>query len=111
MKMHKYILMSLASLFLHACQAISAPQAPIQEFSFNFDATIGGMYNWTVKREENGTVRFKLDDHMRRNYSNLSDTVSADFMDALEKICSKHNVYKWDGYSGTNRHICDGKGF
>lgn len=108
---NKLIIMSLASLLLHACQAVSAPQAPIKEFSFNFDGTIGGMYNWTIKREDDGSARFKLEDHMRRDYSDLSDTVSAEFMDSLENICRKHSVYKWDGYNKYDRRICDGRGF
>ena len=106
------ILMSIASLLLHSCQAFSAPQSPIKSFSYNYDGTIGGnSFSWKVTREENGTVLFRQSDHIRRGYENLSDTLPAAFMDSLEAICSKHKIHRWDGYREYNRYIQDGDGF
>jgi len=109
---NSYVIMSIASLLLHSCQAFSTPQAPIKSFSYNYDGTIGGnTFSWTVTRKEDGTVLFQQFDHMRTGHEDLYDTLPAAFMDSLEAICSKHKIHRWDGFRGNNQYVCDGDGF
>lgn len=104
--------MCLSSLFPSSCTAFSAPKSPIQKFSFNFDGTIGGnSFEWTITRQEDGKGLFLLNNHIRRDYDNLSDTVPEAFMDSLETICRKYSVHRWDGFQKYNKYVSDGTGF
>ena len=102
--------MSLFSLFQTACCA--SKDLPIEKFVFNHDGTRGGdSFEWTISREDDGSIRFTNRNYIYREYDNLSDTVPAAFMDSLEILCRQYNVHRWNGFRKNNRLVCDGTGF
>lgn len=104
--------MSLVSFIQSACSAQHAPTEPMRSFSYSYIGTIGGgSFTWTVRREDDGSVRFVLLDPLRDEYDKISDTVPVSLMDSIEALCRKYEVYRWDGYDKTARGVCDGRGF
>ena len=108
------VIMSLLS-FLPFCSCASSggdkSEAHIVSFSFSFDGTIGGNSHWYDVRVEDGKVIMDVDELEHRDYGKMTDTVSMDFLQELEALCAKHNVRKYDGFRGTDPHVCDGSGF
>lgn len=113
MKWIKWILMmSLVSFVQGACSAPQTPNEPMRSFSYSYIGTIGGgSFTWTIRREDDGTVRFVLRNPHQEDYDNLSDTVSVSLMDEIEALCRKYEAHQWDGYDETARGVCDGSGF
>ena len=104
--------MSLVSFIQSACSASHAPKEPMRSFSYSYIGTIGGgSFTWTIRREDDGTVRFVLRDPIRDEYDNISDTVPASLMDSIEALCRKYEVHRWNGFDETARGVCDGRGF
>ena len=108
------LLMSLLSLFsLTSCANDNGTKndSPIAHFSYHFDGTIGrNSHTYTVDIVDQ-TATLKIEDMRHHDYGEMVDTASAEFVQAIENLCVKHNVRRWNGFDGYDRNVCDGKGF
>lgn len=106
--------MSLFSLFhLSSCANTndSNAPAPITRFTYHFDGTIGrNSHTYNVQiADQQATIT--IEDMRHFDYGEMVDTAGVDFIQALEELCAKHNVKRYDGFDGYDRHMQDGKGF
>ena len=107
-------MMSLVSILsFFSCSAWNSgwKNAHITEFSYSYDGTIGrNSYHHTVKVTEQGPI-LEIQDMHHWGKDKLVLSISPEFVQALEELCRKHNVMRYDGFKKTNRHVCDGSGF
>lgn len=107
------MLMSGVFSFLScAGNSVSDNDARIRSFSYHFDGTIGGnTHTYTVRVADDGTATLTVEDMRHYDYGEITDTVGSDFVRALEELCVKHNVRRYNGFDKVNRFVSDGSGF
>ena len=105
--------MSLLSIlpFLSCAQGGDKPQPHIVHFNYNYDGTIGGNNHRYKLDVQDGQAKLTIEDMMHWDYGEMTDTIDMSFVQALEAMCDKHDVSKFDGFNKTNPHVCDGSGF
>ncbi len=113
--MKRYIfIMSLFSIFSSWSCANSGGDSKdthIVSFSYHYDGTIGGnSHNYKVDVTDS-VATIMVRDMLHMDYGDMTDTVDTAFVQALEALCAKHNVKRWDGFDKYNPHVCDGDGF
>ncbi|MCQ2428624.1 MAG: hypothetical protein MJ137_09575, partial [Clostridia bacterium] len=80
-------------------------------FRYSYNGSIGGnSYSVTVKRNEGGFV-FEYDAMEHSDMGELSLGLSSGFVSELDRICRKHRITRWNGFSKYAKHVCDGDGF
>ena len=95
-----------------SCAHAGDGDAHIKRFTYHYDGTIGGnSHTYDVKVADDGTAVIKILDMMHYDYGEMEGTVDSDFVMALESLCNKHNVRRFDGFDKVNRYVCDGSGF
>lgn len=112
--MKRYLIMSLFSIFsLFSCANAGgdANSAHIASFRYHYDGTIGGnSHDYEVKVTDSVST-IAVQDMRHMDYGKMTDSVDAAFVQALEALCAKHNVKRWDGFDKYNPHVSDGHGF
>lgn len=109
--------MSLLSLLsswscAHPSDTENAPKsAHIVSFHYSYDGTIGGNSHHYILKVTDSVATVTVRDLMHQDYGDMTDVVDAAFVQALEKLCAKHNVKRWDGFDKYNRLVSDGHGF
>ncbi len=106
--------MSLASLFSFCSCANAggeAYSAHIQSFTYHYNGTIGGNSHSFAVQVSDQTARITVEELEHMDYGDVTDTVGMELVQALEELCAKHDVMKFNGFDKTNPHVCDGSGF
>lgn len=86
--------------------------AHIKSFSYHYDGTIGrNSHTYRLKVADDGTALLTIENLQHSDYGELTDTVGSDFLNALEELCNKHNVRRFDGFDKVDRYVSDGSGF
>ena len=85
--------------------------SPITRFTYHFDGTIGRNSHTYKVQIADGKATISIEDMRHSDYGEMVDTVGEDFIQALENLCSKHHVKRYNGFKGHDRHVCDGAGF
>ena len=85
--------------------------AHIVSFRYSYDGTIGGNSHWYTVKLEDGQPVMTIEELEYFNQGKRTDTVGMDFMEALEALCRKHQVWKFDGFKHTNPYVSDGSGY
>lgn len=83
----------------------------IVSFQYHYDGTIGGNSCWYKVKVKDGQPVMTIEELEYFNQGERTDTVGMDFMEALEEVCRKHKVWKFDGFKKTNPYVCDGSGY
>ena len=97
-------------LHLSACARADQPSG-IVGLTYHFDGTIGrNSHTYTVAIAD-GTATIRIQDMRHAEYGEMTDTAGTDFIQALEALCAKHHVQRYNGFHGYDRHVRDGKGF
>ncbi len=91
--------------------AQAAEPEHITSFEYRYRATIGGNSYFYQLRKEGDKAVFTLFEMREPFVGEITDTVAAEIFPALEEICTKHNVWKFAGFSGFDPLIDDGCGF
>lgn len=113
-KKRTILFMSLFSLFhLVACASSGGDtsESPITRFTYQYDGTIGGDSHTYAVQITDQTATITIEDGLYRDYGKMVDTAGVEFVQALENLCVKHNIKRWDGFNGYDRYVCDGNGF
>ena len=93
--------------------------AHIKRFYFHYDGTIGGdTHNYNLVVEDRKAI-FKLedfevipsDDPEWSTHREMVDTLDMTMVRELEQLCTKHEVYKFNGFDKDNPFVTDGEGF
>ncbi len=101
--------MSLLSL-LPFCSC-ARPDAHITTFSYHYDGTIGAdSHTYTVRVNDEGAT-ITIYDMTHHDYGEMTDAIDTSFVRALEELCKKHKVWRFDGFHKHNPMVCDGSGF
>lgn len=106
--------MSLASLFSFCSCANAggeAYSAHIQSFTYHYNGTIGGNSHSFAVQVSDQAARITVEELEHMDYGDVTDTVGMELVQALEELCAKHDVMKFNGFDKTNPHVCDGSGF
>jgi len=102
------LVMCAAFSFLHARE--SSPEH-ITSFEYRYRATIGGnSYSYNLRKDGDKAV-FTLFEMRDPFCGEITDTIDTEIFPALEEVCAKHNVWKFDGFHEINPEISDGSGF
>ena len=112
--MKRIILMSLLSIFaLGSCAGQGGEQnaAHITRFRYHYDGTIGGNSHSYGVDIADRKATITIEDMQHHDYGELTDTAGVDFIQALEALCAKHDVKRYDGFDKYNKYVCDGSGF
>ena len=83
--------------------------------SFEFGYSVGNYMNGSylyklVLKDDNKYYAFYKADGVSEE-DMLTKEIDKDKVLELENILNKHNIYKWDGYSKSDKNVLDGNGF
>lgn len=111
MKRIAFIMSLLSFLPFFSCANAGADYSTIKTFRFHYDGTIGGNnFDYEVKIEDN--VAYLIYQDMQHwSYRTMHDTAGVEFIQALQELCAKHDVWKFNGFDEYNRYVSDGAGF
>ncbi len=80
-------------------------------FSYSYRGSIGGNSYTRTAAVEDGKVVLTLDKMEKRDYGKMEGEASPGFAAALDELCKKHRLVRWNGFDKFNRHVLDGSGF
>ena len=88
-----------------------ANENSIVYFCFDYNASMGGQFTYTVTQEEDGRIVFSYEDLEHRSSGVMSTEVTRDVTDALEELYRSCKLADWDGFNGSDPDMLDGDGF
>ncbi|SCW43356.1 hypothetical protein SAMN02910456_01098 [Ruminococcaceae bacterium YRB3002] len=83
----------------------------IVKFYYGYHGSIGGdSYHYDI-RFENGVIKLSIEEMLHREYGELEGEISRETLTALEEICSRFDVRRWNGFNRSDPNVLDGDGF
>ena len=104
-------LVSILSFGSSAEQGGGKNAAHITRFSYHYDGTIGGNSHTYSVNITDKTATITVKDMLHHDFDEMSDTAGPAFIQALEALCAKHDVKRFDGFDKYNKYMHDGSGF
>ena len=83
----------------------------ISYFKYTFRGSIGGNSFTRTAEIDGDKVTLSLQKMEKRDYGKMEGEAAPGFAAALEELCRKHKIVRWNGFDKNNRRVLDGSGF
>ncbi|MBQ3871064.1 MAG: hypothetical protein II777_10985 [Clostridia bacterium] len=86
-------------------------ESGVAYFSYSYRGSIGGDSYTRTAAVDGDRVTLTLDMMIKSDYGEMTGEASPGFAAALNELCRKHRIVRWNGFDKYNRHVLDGDGF